>query len=286
MFFLLNVLPGSAALMVGGKKTLPEETIAKMEKMWGLHKPVHVRYMDYMKKLVKGDLGTSFVRNEKVNTIIAPRIWPTLKLAFLALFIACVLGVPLGFYSALKQGSWIDTTTMVGAISGVSMPQFWLGLLLMYLFSAKLGFLPTFGYGEGSPAYMVLPAFTLGIGHTALLARTTRAAVIEVLNQDFVRTARAKGLSKLWVNHRHVFPNTLVLLLTTAGLQFASLIGETVVVEKLFAWPGVGSLLVDSIFFRDTPVTQACILLLIMAFLIINLVVDLLYAVIDPRIRY
>lgn len=286
MFFLLNVLPGSAALMAGGKKTLPEETIAKMEKQWGLDKPVHVRYMDYMKKLLTGDLGTSFVRGEKVNTVIAPRLWPTLKLASLSLFIACVFGIPLGFYSALKQGSFLDTITMVGAISGVSIPQFWLGLLLMFFFSAKLGFLPTFGYGEGAFSYLILPAFTLGIGYTALLARTTRAAVIEVLNQDFVRTARAKGLSKLWVNRRHVFRNTLVLLLTTAGLQFGSLIGETVVVEKLFAWPGIGSLLVDSIFFRDTPITQACILLIIMAFLIINLVVDLLYAVIDPRIRY
>jgi peptide/nickel transport system permease protein len=175
---------------------------------------------------------------------------------------------------------------MVGAVSGVSMPQFWLGLLLMFLFSVQFKLLPTFGYGEGAAVNLILPSLTLGVGYMALLARTTRAAVVEILTQDYVRTARAKGLTKIWVNRKHVFRNTLVLLLTSAGLQFGSLIGETVVVETLFSWPGIGSLLVNSIFYRDTPVTQGCILVIIIGFLVINLVVDLLYGVIDPRIKY
>jgi len=218
--------------------------------------------------------------------MLAPRIWPTLKLALSALLIACCLGIPLGFYSALRQGSLMDSLTMVGAVSGVSMPQFWLGLLLMFFFSVKLHLLPTFGYGDGALKNLLLPALTLGVGYMALLARTTRAAVVEILTQDYVRTAHAKGLSMLWVNRKHVFRNTMVLLLTSAGLQFGSLIGETVVVEILFSWPGIGSLLVNSIFYRDIPVVQGCILVIITGFLFVNLVVDLLYGVIDPRIKY
>jgi peptide/nickel transport system permease protein len=175
---------------------------------------------------------------------------------------------------------------MIGAVSGVSMPQFWLGLLLMFLVSVKLRLLPTSGYGEGGLAHLILPAITLGVGYMALLARTTRAAVLEILNADFVRTAAAKGLSRLMVNSKHVFRNALILVLTTAGLQFGSLMGQTVIVEKLFSWPGIGSLLVDTIFQRDIPVVQGCVLLIILIFLVVNLAVDVLYALIDPRIEY
>ena len=286
IFLLLNVLPGNAALMAGGKNRLPDDVMEKLKERWGLNKPIHVRYLLYMKDLAQGDLGTSFFAREKVSQMLASRLWPTLKLACTALLIACLLGIPLGFYSALRQGTWVDTFTMVGAVSGVSMPQFWLGLLLMFLFSVQFKLLPTFGYGEGAAVNLILPSLTLGVGYMALLARTTRAAVVEILTQDYVRTARAKGLTKIWVNRKHVFRNTLVLLLTSAGLQFGSLIGETVVVETLFSWPGIGSLLVNSIFYRDTPVTQGCILVIIIGFLVINLVVDLLYGVIDPRIKY
>ena len=239
-----------------------------------------------MKGLAQGDLGTSFLRQEKVNTLLASRIWPTLRLAVAAMVIALTLGIPLGFFSALKQGTWLDSSSMMIAVSGVAMPQFWLGLLLMLFFSAKLSWFPTSGYGDGDFIHLVLPAITLGLGSMALLARTTRAAVLEVLEEDFIRTARSKGLSTLLINRRHVFQNTLVLILTTAGLQFGSLIGQTVIVEKLFSWPGLGSLLVDSIFLRDIPMIQGGILVIIMAFLIVNLVVDLLYCVIDPRIKY
>ncbi len=288
LFLLLNVLPGNAALMAGGAQDTNVDAtyIELMKKEWGLDQPLYTRYLDYMSRLLAGDLGKSFLRREPVAGLLAARIWPTLKLAVVAMGIAVCLGVPLGFYSALRQGSWADTGSMIGAVSGVSLPQFWLGLLLMFFFAVKLPILPPQGYGDGALRNIILPGVTLGVGYMALLARTTRAAVMEILNTDYIRTAQAKGLPAIVVNRKHVLRNALILLLTTAGLQFGGLMGHTVIVEKLFSWPGVGSLLVDSIFQRDIPVTQGCIMFLILVFLLVNLAVDLLYAVIDPRIEY
>lgn len=288
MFFLLNVLPGNAALMAAGAQDRGTDAkyVEQMLKRWDLDKPLHVRYWIYVKNLAQGHMGVSFLRGEDVRQVILARFWPTLKLALVAMLIAVGVGVPLGFISALRHGSWLDACSMIGAVSGVSLPQFWLGLLLMFLLSVKLPLLPTSGYGDGSLAHLVLPALTLGVGYMALLARTTRAAVMEILTADYVRTAAAKGLSRLVINGKHVFRNALILVLTTAGLQFGSLIGQTVIVEKLFSWPGIGSLLVDTIFQRDIPVVQGCILLIILVFLCVNLAVDLLYAAIDPRIEY
>jgi len=288
IFVLLNVLPGNAALMTRGSQdtgTLTTEDINEMKMEWGLDKPLWYRYAVYLKGLATGDLGNSFLRHEPVIQLLKHRIWPTLKLAMFAMLIAICLGVPLGFYSALHQGRIADTVTMIGAVSGVSMPQFWLGLLLMYFISVKLHLLPPQGYGGGGLKHILLPAFTLGIGYVALLARTTRAAVVEILTLDYIRTARSKGLSNFLINYKHVMRNALILILTTIGLQFGDVMAQTVIVEKLFSWPGIGSLLVDSIFQRDIPVTQGCILVIISTFLIVNLIVDLLYGVIDPRIR-
>ena len=287
-FVLLNVLPGNAALMAAGAQDrgLDAKFVEQMMKRWDLDKPLHVRYWMYLKNLARGDLGLSFLRREPVGEVILARLWPTLKLALAAMLIAVGLGIPLGFVSALRRGSWLDVFSMIGAVSGVSLPQFWLGLLLMFLLSVKLRLLPTSGYGEGGIAHLLLPAITLGVGYMALLARTTRAAVLEILSADFVRTAAAKGLSRLTINSKHVFRNALILVLTTAGLQFGSLMGQTVIVEKLFSWPGIGSLLVDTIFQRDIPVVQGCVLLIILIFLVVNLAVDVLYALIDPRIEY
>lgn len=288
IFILLNVLPGNAALMARGDQdtgTLTTEDINEMKREWGLDKPLWYRYAVYLKGLVTGDLGNSFLRHEPVSQLLKQRIWPTLKLSMVAMLIAICIGVPLGFYSALRQGRIADTVTMIAAVSGVSMPQFWLGLLLMYFVSVKLQLLPPQGYGGGDFKYIILPAFTLGIGYVALLARTTRAAIVEILTLDYIRTARSKGLSNFLINSKHVMRNALILILTTAGLQFGDLMAQTVIVEKLFSWPGLGSLLVDSIFQRDIPVTQGCILVIISTFLLVNLIVDLLYGVIDPRIR-
>jgi peptide/nickel transport system permease protein len=288
LFVLLNILPGEAALISAGgqDKGVDARYLEEMKKLWGLDQPLHVRYLTYLKNLAVGDLGLSYLRREKVNDLIASRIWPTLKLAFVAMLIAAGIGIPLGFFSALRQGSWLDTFSMVGAVSGVSIPQFWLGLLLMFFLAVKLPLFPASGYGDGSLSHILLPAFTLGVGYMALLARTTRAAVVEILRADYIRTARAKGLSQFLIRWKHVLRNALVLVSTTAGLQFGSLMGQTVIVEKLFSWPGLGSLMVDSIFQRDLPVTQGCVLLIILVFLFVNLAVDLLYAVIDPRVEY
>lgn len=286
MFLLLNVLPGNAALMAGDKQQLRPELMEKLKKEWGLDQPLHIRYLSYLQGLARGDLGLSFLRRESVSALVAARFWPTLRLATVSLLIAMLFGIPIGFFSALRQGTWLDTFSMVWAVSGVSIPQFWLGLLFMLAFSVKLRLLPTYGYGDGAIKHLILPALTLGIGYMALLARTTRAAVVEVLTTDYITTARSKGISDLLINGKHVFRNTLILVLTTAGLQFGSLMGQTVVVEKLFSWPGLGSLLVDSIFQRDIPVTQGCTLVIILVFLVVNLLVDLLYSLIDPRIRY
>jgi peptide/nickel transport system permease protein len=288
MFFLLNVLPGNAALMAAGvqDRGMDAKYVEQMLKKWDLDKPLHLRYWDYLKNLAQGNMGLSFLRGEDVRQVLLARFWPTLKLALVAMLIAIGVGVPLGFVSALRHGSWLDALSMIGAVSGVSIPQFWLGLLLMFLLSVKLPLLPTSGYGDGGLLHLILPAITLGVGYMALLARTTRAAVMEILTADYVRTAEAKGLSRFVINGKHVLRNALILVLTTAGLQFGSLIGQTVIVEKLFSWPGIGSLLVDTIFQRDIPVVQGCVLLIILVFLCVNLAVDLLYALIDPRIEY
>jgi peptide/nickel transport system permease protein len=216
--------------------------------------------------------------------MIAKRMWPTLQLIFAAMLLAVVLGIPLGFIAALRPGGIIDMASMVLAVSGLSMPKFWLGLLLMYLFALSLGWLPSFGYGDAK--YLILPAVTLGVSPMALLARTTRAAVLEIMTADYVRTARSKGMSETRVVEWHVMRNALVLILTTIGLQFGALMGQAVVVEKLFSWPGIGSLLVDSVQQRDIPAVQGAILVAVMFFLVINILVDLLYVVIDPRIKY
>jgi ABC-type dipeptide/oligopeptide/nickel transport system permease component len=286
IFLLLNVLPGNAALMAGGRKELTPQAIEELKEKWGLHLPVHVRYAKYMIGLTKGDMGISYLRDEPVSDVIAARIWPTLRLAMYAMIIAVGIGIPLGFYSAIKQGTWLDSLSMVGAVSGVSFPQFWLGLLLMYFLCVKAQLFPVTGYGEGAFINIVLPAITLGLGYMALLARTTRAAVLEILTEDYIRTARSKGISEFLIYNKHVLRNAMILILTTAGLQFGSMIGQTVVIEKLFSWPGIGSLVVDSIFQRDTPVTQGCIVIMIFVFLVVNLLVDLTYSVIDPRIKY
>ncbi len=287
IFLLFSVLPGSfISGMSEEGRTIDPAVMERMRKEMGLDDPLPTRFAKYVTHVATGDLGTSFRTREPVTTLIGPRIWPSLKLVFAAMTFAIGVGVTLGFFAALKPGSLIDTFSMVGAISGLSLSQFWFGLMLMYLFALKLQWLPSFGYGDGGLTHIILPAVALGVGPMALLARTTRAAVLDVLNADFVRTARSKGMSERRVVTWHVLRNALVLVVTIVGLQFGSLMGQAVVVEKLFAWPGIGSLMVDSVFQRDMPAVQGCILMIVLFFLVINTLVDLAYVAIDPRIRY
>ncbi|TAJ40513.1 MAG: ABC transporter permease [Reyranella sp.] len=288
VFLLFSVLPGSfiSGMNEDGRSTIDPAVMERMRKEMGLDDPLLERFAKYVGHTAMGDLGTSFRTREPVTKMLSTRIWPSLKLVLAAMTFAILVGVTLGFLAALRPGSWIDTASMVGAISGLSLSQFWFGLMLMYLFALKLQWLPSFGYGDGGLRHIILPAVALGVGPMALLARTTRAAVLDVLNADFVRTARSKGMSERRVVEWHVLRNALVLVITIVGLQFGSLMGQAVVVEKLFAWPGVGSLMVDSVFQRDMPTVQGCILMIVLFFLAINTLVDLAYVVIDPRIRY
>jgi peptide/nickel transport system permease protein len=285
VFVLFSVIPGSIATsMEDGRGPVDAAVAERMRKELGLDDPVYVRFANYVAKLAVLDLGVSFRTREPVSQLLAKRMWPTLQLTLAAMGFAILIGVPLGFVAAMRPGSLIDAVSMFTAVSGLSIPKFWFGLLLMYLFALKLGWFPTFGYGGWW--YLVLPALTLGVSPLALLARTTRAAVLEVVNADFVRTARSKGMSETRVVRWHVMRNVAVIVLTTLGLQFGSLMGQAVVVEKLFSWPGIGSLLVDSVFQRDIPAVQGCILVIVLFFLIVNTLVDIACAVIDPRIKY
>jgi ABC-type dipeptide/oligopeptide/nickel transport system permease component len=280
------VIPGSIATSMSddGRGAMDAEVVERMRKELGLDDPIYVRFANYVTKLAVLDLGVSFRSREPVSQLLAKRLWPTMQLVLASMGIAIVIGVPLGFVAAMRPGGVIDAASMFVAVSGLSIPKFWFGLLLMYLFALKLGWFPTFGYGGWW--YLVLPAVTLGVSPLALLARTTRAAVLEVINADFVRTARSKGMSETRVVRWHVVRNVAVIVLTTLGLQFGSLMGQAVVVEKLFSWPGIGSLLVDSVFARDIPAVQGCILLIVLFFLVINTLVDIACAAIDPRIKY
>jgi ABC-type dipeptide/oligopeptide/nickel transport system permease component len=286
VFVLFSVIPGSIATSMSddGRGAMDAQVVERMRKELGLDDPVHVRFAKYVTKLAVLDLGVSFRTREPVSQLLAKRLWPTLQLVAASMAFAILIGVPLGFVAAMRPGGIIDASSMLVAVSGLAIAKFWLGLLLMYLFALKLGWFPTFGYGGWW--YLVLPAVTLGVSPLALLARTTRAAVLEVINADFVRTARSKGMSETRVVRWHVLRNVAVIVLTTLGLQFGSLMGQAVVVEKLFSWPGIGSLLVDSVFARDIPAVQGCILLIVLCFLVVNTLVDIACAAIDPRIKY
>ena len=287
VFILLNVMPGDAALLSGNPRGgVDPKVVAELRAKWGLDDPLYTRYLRYLGNLVHGDLGVSFRQDRNVSDILKTRLPVTFRLAALAMLFAAVVGVSLGFLSAVHQGSAIDVVAMILAVTGMSTPNFWLGLMLMYLLGALWKILPTSGYGGGQLIYMVLPAFTLGVRYMALLARISRSSVLEIIYQDYIKTARSKGLSEWTVRYRHIFRNALIPVITVIGLQFGGMLASAVVVETVFSLPGIGSLLVQSIFSRDVPVLQGCILVIVVTFLIVNLAVDLIYGYIDPRIQY
>lgn len=287
IFVIFSVVPGSfvSSLLAEGRNVTNAQVVSHLNEQFGLDQPLPVRLWDYLSGLVQGDLGTSYRTREPVWQTIAPRLWPSIKLALAAMVLAAGVGIPLGFLAALKPGSVFDSATMVVAVSGLSLPEFWFGLLLMYAFALQLGWLPSFGYQPGSISHVILPAIALGVSPMALLARTTRSGVLDVMNADFVRTGRAKGVSEPRLVRAHVARNVLVLVLTTMGLQIGALMGQAIVIEKLFSWPGIGSLLVDSVATRDIPVVQGTVLVIVLWFLVINMLVDIAYAAIDPRIK-
>jgi len=237
-----------------------------------------------MKNVIKGDLGRSMRTRRPVLTEIMDRYFNTIILAACSVVVMVLLGVSTGILSAIKQYSWIDNVSMLVALFGVSMPVFWLGLMLMLFFSVYLGIFPTTGIGTFK--HLVLPSITLGASATAVVARLTRSSMLEVIRQDYIRTARAKGLNEFLVITRHALKNALIPVVTIVFLRFGVLLGGAVLTETVFAWPGIGWLMIDSIWARDYPVVQGCILMVAVSFVLINLFTDFLYAFIDPRIRY
>ena len=283
VFLIIRMLPGDPARALAGVQATPE-FIEQTRERYGLDQPLHVQYARFMSGLFRGDLGTSTFSRRPVVTEIAERLPRTLVLAVTALAIATVVGVVAGIVSATKRNSIFDNASMFIALVGVAAPVFWMALMLQLLFSVQLGWLPA--TGMGSPAHLVLPAFTLGTSSAALMARITRSSMLDVLKQDFVTTARAKGLREQIVVNKHALKNAMIPVVTVLGLQFGILLGGAVLTETVFAWPGVGRLLVDAILRRDYPVVQGTVMLLSLLFVLINLAVDVIYAVLDPRIRY
>ena len=287
IFLLFSVIPGSFVNSLGGeKRNIDAAFKTRMQTELHLDDPLPQRFVRYISGMLRGDMGQSFAMRRPVVDILTERLPASLRLAVAATAFAIILGVPLGFLAAARQGSWLDAGTMMLAISGLSIPAFWFGLLAMFLFSLQLRWLPTFGYGHGNLINLILPALTLGVAPMALIARTTRAAVLQTMSAEYIRTARSKGASEARVVTRHMARNALVLILTTIGLQFGSMLGGSVIVENLFSWPGIGALLTQSVSQRDIPLVQGCVLLIIVFFLTINTLVDMAYVIIDPRIRY
>lgn len=283
VFFFVHLLPGDPAQLAAGPEA-DEETVRMVRERLGLDRPLPEQFVLFVKKTVTGDFGISIRSQRPVIDEVADRFGPTLLLTVAAMAWAVVFGLLIGIVSAVKRGRWPDRLGMAFAVSGISMPPFALGILLMEVFSVWLGWFPT--VGAESWRHYVLPSITLGAGVAAVMARFTRSALIEVLSEDYVRTARAKGLPARQVLSRHALRNALIPVVTMMGLQFGFLLGGSIVVEKVFNWPGMGRLLVDAVEMRDYPVMQTCILLFSMEFLLINLAVDLLYGWLNPSIRY
>lgn len=283
VFFFVHLLPGDPAQLAAGPEA-DKETVRMVRERLGLDRPLPEQFVLFVKKTVTGDFGISIRSQRPVIDEVADRFGPTLLLTVAAMAWAVVFGLLIGIVSAVKRGRWPDRLGMAFAVSGISMPPFALGILLMEVFSVWLGWFPT--VGAESWRHYVLPSITLGAGVAAVMARFTRSALIEVLSEDYVRTARAKGLPARQVLSRHALRNALIPVVTMMGLQFGFLLGGSIVVEKVFNWPGMGRLLVDAVEMRDYPVMQTCVLLFSMEFLLINLAVDLLYGWLNPSIRY
>jgi peptide/nickel transport system permease protein/oligopeptide transport system permease protein len=283
VFLMVRLAPGDPAVLLAGEFATPE-TLEAIRARYGLDRSLPEQFLIYLEALLRGDLGESARSRRPVLEELKTYFPNTLELASAAILVAVLTGIPLGVLAALRPGSGLDLSVMVLALLGVSMPVFWFGLLAILIFSVGLGWFPV--AGKGTLAHLVLPAITLGINATALLARMTRGTLLEVLSQDYIRTGRAKGLAERVVIFKHALRNALIPVVTVVGLEFGTLLSGAVITETIFAWPGLGQLLVGSILARDYPVVQGAVLLVAISFVLINLLVDLLYAAIDPRVRY
>jgi peptide/nickel transport system permease protein len=282
-FLVFYFTPGDPVALMLGEIGTPEVE-AQLKASLGLDQPAYIQYLRFLGGLLQGDLGTSYLSRLPVTTTLLPALLATFQLTTSALLVAIVIGVPVGVLAAIKRARFLDYFSMSFAVAGVSAPVFWTGMLFIYLFALKLRWLPT--GGSETLASIVLPMLTLGIFCAGFLARMTRSCMLEVLGQDYVRTARAKGLSETVVLAKHAFRNASIPIVTVVGLQFGSLMGGSILTETVFAWPGIGRVVIQAIFQRDAPTVQGGIVLIGTMFSLINLAVDLLYAKLDPSIRF
>jgi len=282
MFILVRVLPGDPARLIAGPEAL-EEDVQRIREQLGLDKPLYAQFVDYVMTLLRGDLGTSIKFRTPVINEILHRLPYTIALALVAEAIAVAIALPLGIMSALRPNSKLTYVTSVISLIGASAPIFWIALMFIYVFSVSLKILPS--SGADSPRHIILPATTLSLLLMGNLTRITRSSVIEALNSNHVLTAMAKGLRDRVILIRHILKNAMIPIVTIMGLQVGSLLGGAIITETVYAWPGIGSLLIDSIFFRDYTLIQGIILFIVLTFIVINIVVDVIYALIDPRIR-
>jgi ABC-type dipeptide/oligopeptide/nickel transport system permease component len=283
VFALIHLIPGDPAQAILGE-TASEEEVASLRKRLGLDRPLLEQYGGFLKNAARGDLGTSLRSNAPVAQEIGDRLPATLELAAAAMFVAIGVSIPLGIIAAVRRGTIVDHAATTLALTGVSIPNFWLGPLLALVFAVELGWLPV--SGRGTLANLVLPAISLGAALAAILARMTRASLLEELREPYVQAARARGASSARAVLRHAFRNSLIPIVTLIGLQFGAVLTGAVITETVFAWPGIGRLLIQSIGFRDYPIVQGCILFIAVTYVGLNLLTDLVYGVLDPRIRY
>ena len=283
VFMIMQLAPGDPVQMILGDNASPEAVEAMRDEM-GLNDNVLVQYGRYLVNLVQGDMGTSYVNKRPVADEVFSRVPATFKLAAVAAVVSIVIAIPLGILAAIKQNTLFDHSSMVVSLIGISMPAFWLALMLMLLFSLKLGWLPAQGAKDGWKSY-VLPSIAIGFMQMAAIARTTRSSMLETIRQDYIRTARSKGITEREVIFHHSFRNALIPTVTIVGVQLGGLLGGAVLTETVFAWPGLGRLVVQAVNGRDVPVVLGCIVVLSVGFSIVNLVVDLLYGFIEPRVR-
>ncbi|MEN6419929.1 MAG: nickel ABC transporter permease [Clostridiaceae bacterium] len=282
IYMAMNMAGGDPAVMLAPENA-SEGQIQKIREDLGLDQPLTIRYLKYMAGMFTGDLGTSYVTKKDVFQTFMQRLPATLELGGAAVLIATLISIPLGVYTAINQNTWKDTAGMIFALFGVSMPNFWLGLMLIILFALKLGWFPS--GGRSGFLSVILPALTVGLGMAALITRTTRSSMLEVIRQDYIRTARAKGASERRVIYKHALSNALIPIITVIGMQIANVLTGSVLAETVFSWPGVGRLVFESISKRDTPMVTGSIIMCSVLMVLVNLIVDIIYAFFDPRIK-
>ena len=284
VFLMMHLLPGDPAELMLAESGGSSQSIAQLRHQLGLDDPTHVQYSRFLANALRGDLGRSIFTNRLVTRSILEQLPHTVQLAVAAMMVAVIIGTALGIAAALNRNTWVDSVCMTIAVAGTSMPIFWSGVLLILLFSSLLHWLPA--TGQGSLRHLIMPAIVLGLASSGAIARLVRSSMLEVLSQEYITVARAKGLSKRVVVYRHALKNAFIPVITIMGLQFGYLLGGTVITETIFSRQGLGRLVVDAILWKDFPIVQGTVLLAATVYTVVNLLVDISYAIIDPRIRY